>query len=114
MKVQLISIGVLAALLAGCQQASTEGSDVTEARQDAANALTRAESQAMIRTANADFDVAETAAEGNHEVATQRCDALLDVARDSCMSTADATLASNRREAIATRDAALLDAEYHE
>jgi hypothetical protein len=149
MKAQVITIGICAALLAGCQQASTESGvaqaqvdaaeNTREARVDAAaeianadervddaeqayaradavasNALTRAESDAMIKTANANFDVARTTAVGYYDIEKEKCDALTGVVKDACISTADATFTASELAAISTRDAALVAAEFHE
>jgi hypothetical protein len=80
----------------------------------ASNALTRAESDAMIKTANANFDVARTTAVGYYDIEKEKCDALTGVVKDACISTADATFTASELAAISTRDAALVAAEFHE
>ena len=76
--------------------------------------LTDAESEAMVKAANADFDVATTEAKGGYDVAKAKCGALNGVDETACVSTADATLATNQAKATAIRDAALVNAEHHE
>jgi len=61
----------------------------------ASNALTRAESDGMIKTANAKFDVARTTAVGHYNVEKEKFDALTGVVEDACISTADATFAAS-------------------
>ena len=90
------------------QQAYAESDEI------AAKKLTKVESDAMIKTANADFDVASAEAKGGYDVAKEKCDALNGVDKTACLSTADATLAANQAEATAIRDAALVSAEHHE
>jgi hypothetical protein len=104
-----------AAEIAGADERVADAERVY-ARTDAvaSNVLTRAESEAMIETANANFDVARTTAAGNHDIEMEKCDALTGVVKDACISTADAAFAASEAAAISTRDAALVAAEFHE
>jgi hypothetical protein len=79
----------------------------------ASNALTRAESDGMIKTANANFDVARTTAVGHYDAEKEKFDALTGVVEDACISTADVTFAASELAAISARDAALVAAEFH-
>lgn len=76
--------------------------------------LSAAESSAMIKTAEANFEVAKTEAQGRNDVAAEKCAALDGVDEDACLSTAKADLAASEAAATATRDAALVHAEHHE
>jgi hypothetical protein len=103
------------------EQVAVADADVAKAQRDYAQAnatarkkLTEAESAAMIETANADYDVAIVDAEGRDRVARERCDALSGVAKEACLSTADATLAAEKSAATAKRDQELVDAAYHD
>ncbi|PJA38707.1 MAG: hypothetical protein CO182_10350, partial [Lysobacterales bacterium CG_4_9_14_3_um_filter_62_6] len=76
--------------------------------------LTAAESAAMVKTANADFDVATTEADARFSIAEQKCGAVSGVDKDACLSAANAVLAVDRATATAQRDAALAQAEHHD
>jgi hypothetical protein len=76
--------------------------------------LTQVESDAMVKTANADFEIASAEATGRNEIAVQRCDALTGVDKDACVSAAAATLASEQATATSNRDAMLVAADNHE
>ena len=73
-----------------------------------------AESEAMIKTAKADYDVAKVEAEGRHKIAKEKCDALASTEKTSCNHVADAGLVADTSSAAAVRDALLLDAMHHE
>lgn len=94
--------------------------DVREARDDydetageAHEELSATEADAMAVRARANFDVAMVEAKGRHEVAKEGCGDLTGVEKDACFSTADALHAADEAAAIATRDAALVAADYH-
>jgi hypothetical protein len=82
--------------------------------QNALKKLTAAESEAMISTARANFDVANTDAQGRASIAREKCGSLAGAEKDACLSSAEAALASDQAAAIATRDAALVAAERHD
>ncbi|MDZ4729886.1 MAG: hypothetical protein SH820_08095 [Xanthomonadales bacterium] len=85
--------------------------DYAETRADAQGNLNQVEADAMVTRANADYDVALAEMEGQHRIAIEKCDALKDVEKDSCVSTADATFEADKARAIANRDAILVQAE---
>lgn len=85
-----------------------------ESTDDTRKKLTLAESEAMIKTAKADYDVAKVEAEGRDKIAMEKCDALSGAEKDSCKHIAAATLVADISSASAVRDALLLDATYHE
>ncbi len=68
----------------------------------------------MIKSANADYDVAKVEAEGRHKIAKEKCDALSGDRKDSCNNVADAVLTADVSSAAAVRDALLVDATHHE
>ena len=76
--------------------------------------LTIAESDAMVKTAEADYDVAKVAAEGRNKIAQEKCDALSGTDKMSCYDIAKATLVADTSSAAAVRDTQLVDAAYHE
>ena len=82
--------------------------------ESARKVLTRAESDAMIKTANANYDVAVVEADGRHKIAREKCDGMKGVDKDACQSTADATLLADKAGSTATRDASLVQAEHHD
>lgn len=105
------------------QEANTEKAnaqaDVVDAKMQetvvddkAIKKITQAESEAMVVTANANYDVAMTDAKGRFNVANEKCDALKGVGEDACRSTINATLTADEAAITATRDAALVAATY--
>jgi len=88
--------------------------DYAETDASARKELSVVEAEAMVKKANAEFDVANAEAEGRHGVAIQKCEMFAGAEKDACMSSADATLATDKAAAIARRDAALVQAERHE
>lgn len=94
--------------VANAQETYDEKSDDTRKK------LTVAESEAMIKTAQADYDVSKVEAEGRDKIAKEKCDALSGADKDSCNHIAEATLVAEISSAAAVRDALLLDATYHE
>ena len=98
--------------------ANAEVNDAQEAydekTDDTHKKLTIAESEAMIKTAKADYDVAKVEAEGRDKIAREKCDALSGTEKTSCNHIAEATLVAETSSAAAVRDALLLDATYHE
>jgi hypothetical protein len=95
-------------------QVATAKKAYTAFDKDARKQLTAAEAVAMVTTARAAFDIASAEAEGRHEVAKQRCDALAGMARDACLGSAIASLSADLTLATANRDTALVAAEYHD
>jgi hypothetical protein len=91
--------------------AQQDYAETTEAAQDK---LSVVESEAMRKKAEAEYEVASTAATGHHDVAKQKCDVLAGAAKDACLSGADAALATEQAMAVASRDQALVLAESHE
>ena len=87
--------------------------DYAETDASARKELSEVESEAMVKKAAAEFDFATAEAEGRHGVAIQKCEMFAGAEKDACMSGADATLATDKATAIATRDAALVQAERH-
>lgn len=85
-----------------------------EKSDDTRKKLTLAESEAMIKTAKADYDVAKVEAEGRDKIAKAKCDAFSGPEKTSCDNVAQATLVAETSSAAAVRDALLLDATYHE
>ena len=83
-----------------------------ETDQRALNTLTAAESDAMIKTANALFDVAKAEAKGRYNIEKEKCGAFDGAAKDACMSTAAAVRAEELAMATKMRDEALMSAEY--
>ena len=123
MMMKLLPAAVVALLLlAGCQETPNEtAKDVAAARQDYAETdkdalkkLTVAEADAMVKTANADFEIANAQATGRADVAKQACGTLTGVEKDACISNAEANLAAELATAVANRDAMLVAAEHHE
>jgi hypothetical protein len=94
--------------VADAQEDYVENSDTTMKK------LTIAESEAMVKAANADYDVAKVEAEGRHKIAREKCDALSGAEKDSCNNIADANLTADTSSAAAVRDALLVDATHHE
>lgn len=88
--------------------------DYAETDASAHAKLTAVESEAMIKSAHADFDVAMAAAEGRHKIAKEKCGASEGVDNKACLSTADATFAAEKADIIAHRDEALVQAEHHD
>ena len=68
----------------------------------------------MVTSAQAEFDGASTQADGRHNIAREKCDALAGVDKDACLSTAKAAFADEQAAITATRDAALVAAEHHD
>ena len=68
----------------------------------------------MIKSANAGYAVAEADAKGKLDVAKQACDAYKGVEKDACLSSAQAEWTASLANAVAIRDAALVDADRHE
>ena len=93
MRAQLISLVALLAMLAGCPKTPTDTAvDVAQAREEVAiKSMADVESEDLIKTADADLDVAKA-----------KCDALNGDERTACVSTAAAR---------ASRDAAPEGAE---
>jgi len=85
------------------QQAYTK--TATTARQK----LTKVESEALAAGANAEFEVANTEAEGRHNIAVEKCGALKGADKTACASTADANFAAEVAAATARRDTALAE-----
>lgn len=94
--------------VAAAQQAYVETNEA------AFDKLSVVEAEAMSRKAQAEFEVASAEATGHHAVAKQKCDVLAGARRDACLSGADAVLSSEQALAVASRDAALVQAEDHE
>lgn len=69
--------------------------------------LTKVESEAMIKTANADYDVSKTKADGAFKIAKEKCDSLSGDSKNTCQSTADATLKADLSAAASVRDKAV-------
>ncbi len=100
------------------ESAQEANKDVAQAGQtygektDAARAnLTEAEADAMRVNARSAYDIAVTDADGRHEIAKQKCDALTGTDKDACVSAADAALAADKANAEANRDATLASAD---
>lgn len=87
--------------------------DFDEAADEANDQLNATEAEAMAVRARANFDVAIVEAKGRHEIAKEKCGNLTGIEKESCFSTADAEHAADEAAAIATRDAALVAADYH-
>jgi hypothetical protein len=68
----------------------------------------------MVKTALANYDVATARFDGEHAIASEKCGVLAGVERDACQSTAEATHQAELASAVATRDAALVRADWHE
>ena len=113
MKGQLISLTAVLAMLAGCPDTPFETSvDVAQAREEfAIKKRTDAESEAMIKALNADFEFASPEPKSGYDVALSKCDALNGVERTACFSAADAATAANLAETATVRDAAMEIAE---
>lgn len=95
--------------------------EVAGARQDfeqdsnaAMKKLTAAEAEAMVKTANANYDIAIAQISGRADVARQACGAMTGVEKDACLSNAEATFEAEKAAAIAQRDEVLVAAEHHE
>jgi hypothetical protein len=86
--------------------------DMAAVDTNAMKKITEAESEAMTVAAKAKYDVAMTEAQGRHNIEAEKCDALKDQAKDSCVSTNNATLAADQARIIATHDAEILAATY--
>jgi hypothetical protein len=88
--------------------------DYADTRNDAQDELNEAEADAMVTMAEADFDIMMAEVEGQHRIAIEKCDALNGVKKDSCVSTADATLEADKARATSNRDAVLAQADRQE
>lgn len=95
-------------------QISDAQQDYARTEKNATKKLTTAQSDAMVKTAHADFELASTVAKGRYDVAKSKCGLFDGVEKTACLSTADATLAANQADATAVRDAALVSAEHLE
>lgn len=105
---RLIPVAAFTALLLGaCSDTPTEtANDVAEAREDAAEAL--------VKAANANYDVVAAEAQGRSSIAKAKCDALTGESKDSCQAVVATTLNADMSFAVAARDAALLAAQRRE
>jgi hypothetical protein len=113
MQKQLVSVLVLCAvaLVSGCNNPKSpdavandvaaaqakRATEVADAKQDAAKDASKAEAKVDDKTvdlnntnAKGAYDVAMAQADGDHQVATQRCDALSGDAQKACKDQADA------------------------
>ncbi len=124
MKNRIVPLAAVAAMfLVGCGESKNEmASDVADANKDAGDRYAQAQVEpekktgamdADVRNKNtrSEFDLAMTKAKGTHKLATKKCDALAEVEKSACASTADAVLAAASTEATTTRDAALVTTE---
>ncbi len=72
------------------------------------------QADALVRTSNADFDVAIAEAKGIEDIATEKCGALSGAEKTACLSAAASTYAASEAKATAERDATLVVAAQYQ
>ncbi len=96
--------------------------DTTADREDYASSteisrekLVKAESNAIVAKARADFSIAQTAAESHYAIEIEKCDVSEDIVdKQACHGQADAEFAGEKAQLAADRDAELARADQHE